>query len=43
MLSRLHPATAGSDILTANVLFPMSDSGLRPGVTPVIGFDYALK
>ena len=28
-------------LLTANVLFPLSDSGLKPKVTPVIGLDYA--
>ena len=28
-------------LLTANVLFPLSDSGLKPRVTPVIGLDYA--
>jgi hypothetical protein len=28
-------------LLTANVLFPLSDAGLRPGVTPVFGLDYA--
>jgi hypothetical protein len=27
-------------LITANVLFPLSDTGLKPGVTPVIGFDY---
>jgi hypothetical protein len=28
-------------LLTANVLFPLSDDGLRPKVTPVVGLDYA--
>jgi hypothetical protein len=28
-------------LLTANVLFPMSDGGLKPKVTPVVGLDYA--
>jgi len=28
-------------LLTGNVLFPLSDSGLKPGVTPVVGLDYA--
>jgi hypothetical protein len=28
-------------LLTANVLFPLSDTGLRSGVTPVVGLDYA--
>jgi hypothetical protein len=28
-------------LLTANVLFPLSKGGLRPGVTPVVGLDYA--
>ncbi len=28
-------------LLTANVLFPLSDGGLRPKITPVIGLDYA--
>jgi hypothetical protein len=28
-------------LLTANVLFPLSDDGLRSKVTPVIGLDYA--
>jgi hypothetical protein len=28
-------------LLTANVLFPLSDSGLKPRITPVIGLDYA--
>jgi hypothetical protein len=28
-------------LLTGNLLFPLSDSGLRPGVTPVVGLDYA--
>jgi hypothetical protein len=31
----------GTLLVTANVLFPLSDNGLKPGVTPVIGFDYA--
>jgi Putative MetA-pathway of phenol degradation len=30
-------------LLTANVLFPMTAAGLRPGVTPVIGFDDAIQ
>ena len=28
-------------LLTANVLFPLSDGGLRPKITPVVGLDYA--
>ncbi|MGH9198479.1 MAG: hypothetical protein ACRD1T_22445, partial [Acidimicrobiia bacterium] len=28
-------------LLTANVVFPMTDAGLKPRVTPVFGFDYA--
>lgn len=28
-------------LLTANVLFPLSNGGLRPRVTPVVGLDYA--
>ena len=28
-------------LLTANVLFPVTSGGLRPQITPVIGFDYA--
>ena len=28
-------------LLTGNVLFPLSDSGLKPGITPVVGLDYA--
>jgi hypothetical protein len=28
-------------LLTANVLFPLSEGGLRPQITPVIGLDYA--
>jgi hypothetical protein len=28
-------------LLTANVLFPLSDGGLKPKVTPVVGLDYA--
>jgi hypothetical protein len=28
-------------LVTGNVLFPLSDSGLKPGVTPVVGLDYA--
>ncbi len=28
-------------LLNANVLFPLSDVGLRPKVTPVVGLDYA--
>jgi hypothetical protein len=28
-------------LLTANVLFPLNDSGLRAKVTPVVGLDYA--
>jgi hypothetical protein len=31
----------GTLLVTASVLFPLSDNGLKPGVTPVIGFDYA--
>ena len=27
-------------LLTANVLFPLTDQGLKPSVTPVFGFDY---
>jgi hypothetical protein len=27
-------------LLNANVLFPLNDQGLRPGVTPVFSFDY---
>jgi hypothetical protein len=30
-------------LLNANVLFPMTNSGLRPNVTPVIGFDYSIQ
>jgi hypothetical protein len=32
---------AGTLIVGANVLFPMSDNGLKPNVTPTISFDYA--
>jgi hypothetical protein len=28
-------------LLNANVLFPLSNAGLRPKVTPVVGLDYA--
>jgi hypothetical protein len=28
-------------LLTGNVLFPLTDAGLRPKVTPVIGLDYS--
>jgi hypothetical protein len=28
-------------LLTGALLFPMTDNGLRPKVTPVVGFDYA--
>jgi hypothetical protein len=28
-------------LITGSVLFPLSDKGLRPGVTPVVGLDYA--
>jgi hypothetical protein len=28
-------------LLTANVLFPLSDGGLKPKVTPVVGLDYS--
>lgn len=31
---------AGTFLLNLTVLFPMSDDGLKPGPTPVIGFDY---
>ena len=31
----------GTLLLSAHVLFPLSDDGLRPEVTPVIGLDYA--
>jgi hypothetical protein len=31
----------GTLLLSAHVIFPMSDGGLRPGVTPVVGVDYA--
>ena len=30
-------------LLTASVLFPLTDAGLRPNVTPVIGLDYSFK
>ena len=30
----------GTLLLTASVLFPITDNGLRPQVTPVFGFDY---
>ena len=34
-------ANVGTTLLvTFNVLFPMTDNGLKPNVTPVIGFDY---
>jgi hypothetical protein len=28
-------------LLTGNILFPLTDNGLKPGITPVIGLDYA--
>jgi hypothetical protein len=31
----------GNLLISASVLFPMTSSGLRSGVTPVVGFDYA--
>jgi hypothetical protein len=30
-------------LLTASVLFPLTDAGLRPKVTPVVGLDYSFK
>ena len=30
-------------LLTGSVLFPLTDAGLRPNVTPVIGLDYSFK
>ena len=30
----------GTFLLNFSILFPLSDSGLKPNVTPVIGFDY---
>ena len=30
-------------LLTASVLFPLTDAGLRPNVTPVVGLDYSFK
>jgi hypothetical protein len=29
-------------LITGSVLFPLTDDGLKPGVTPVIGLDYGL-
>jgi outer membrane putative beta-barrel porin/alpha-amylase len=31
----------GTVLFTANFLFSLTEAGLRPGVTPVFGFDYA--
>jgi hypothetical protein len=31
----------GTLLLNAHVIFPLSDDGLRPGITPVVGIDYA--
>src|SRR5262249_17902425 len=28
-------------LLTGNLLFPLTDAGLKPKVTPVVGFDYS--
>ena len=30
-------------LLTGSVLFPLTDGGLRPNVTPVVGVDYSFK
>jgi hypothetical protein len=30
-------------LLTGSVLFPLTNSGLRPNVTPVVGLDYSFK
>jgi hypothetical protein len=30
-------------LLTGSVLFPLTSSGLRPNVTPVVGLDYSFK
>jgi hypothetical protein len=30
----------GTFLLNLNLLFPMTDNGLKPKVTPVVGFDY---
>jgi hypothetical protein len=30
----------GNLLITGNLLFPLNNAGLRPGVTPVVGFDY---
>jgi hypothetical protein len=32
---------ANSWLLTAAVAFPLNSNGLRPGITPVIGFERA--
>ena len=31
----------GNLLVSANVLFPLTKTGIRDRVTPVIGFDYA--
>ena len=31
----------GNLLVSANLLFPLTDGGLRPKVTPVIGVDYS--
>jgi hypothetical protein len=30
----------GTFILNVALLFPMTDDGLKPNLTPVVGFDY---
>jgi hypothetical protein len=35
-------AIGGSWLLTGTVLFPLNDNGIKPAVTPVIGFERAL-
>jgi len=34
-------SVGGAWLLTGTVLFPLSDNGIRPAVTPVIGFERA--